>query len=298
MAKRVAIVLSGCGAGDGSDIRQAMLALFAAERAGARVVWAAPDVEQGRVIDHRSGEPVADAPPRRALLEAARIAGASIRDLASLTVEEVDALIIPGGHGVGSVLSNYDQKGGICDVHPDVVRLLKGNLASHRPMGFVGLASILAARVLGPVAGVHVTLGLRHGTAHKHAAVMGADVRPCPPADIFIDKKNRVISTPADLVEEIRPGELAAAIDKLVRTLVHLARDRQPAPRPEATAPGAQPNRSPQPQSAQGPSPGRPQPAPGRPQPQPGRPQPQPGQPLRRPGRQPRPPATPGRGSA
>src|SRR5436190_20318412 len=110
MAKRVAIVLSGCGAGDGSDIREAMLSVFAVERTGARVVFAAPDVEQGRVIDHRSGEPVAGAPARRTLSEAARIAGSGIRDLASLSVDDVDAMVLPGGHGVGSALSNYDDQ--------------------------------------------------------------------------------------------------------------------------------------------------------------------------------------------
>ena len=64
-----------------------------------------------------------------------------------------------------------------------------------------------AARVLGPVAGVHITLGLRAGAATKHAAVMGADVRPCPAGDIFIDRKNRVLSTPATLVES-RPAQM------------------------------------------------------------------------------------------
>jgi enhancing lycopene biosynthesis protein 2 len=290
MAKRVAVVLSGCGAGDGSDVREAMLVLLALERTGTRVLWAAPDVEQTRVVDHRTGELIAGAPPRRTLLEAARIGGAGVVDLASVNVEDVDAVIFPGGRGVGTVLSNFDEKGGVCDVHPDVVRLLKGHLATHRPMGFIGLASILAARVLGPVAGVHVTLGLRHGAAHKHAAVMGADIRPCPPADIFVDKKNRVISTPSDLVEEIRPGELAAAIEKLVRTLVHLTRDRSPAPQPEAVA--GEPGRPPVPGQPRPASPGRPQPAAsqgGRPQPAAMAAGPRPGQPFRRPGGQPRP---------
>jgi enhancing lycopene biosynthesis protein 2 len=239
MAKRVAVVLSGCGAGDGSEIREAVLTLLSLDRAGAQAICAAPDALQPRVVDHLQGAPVTE-PPRRALVEAARIARGRIRPLAELKIEDVDALVFPGGEGVASVLSNYADKGQVCDVDPNVVRLLKEALASHRPMGFICLAPILAARVLGPVAGVRLTLGPRATAAAKHAAVMGADVRPCAANDIFIDQKARVISTPAYMYEEARLSEVAQGIDKLVRAVLQLARDRQPAPRPEgaAAAPG------------------------------------------------------------
>jgi enhancing lycopene biosynthesis protein 2 len=261
MAKRVAVVLSGCGAGDGSEIREAVLTMLTLDRAGAQVIFAAPDATQTRVFDHQQGAPAVGAQPRQALAEAARIARGPVRPLSELRIEEVDALIFPGGEGVATVLSNYADKGQVCDVDPHVARLLKEALASHRPMGFICLAPILAARVLGPVAGVRVTLGPRATAPAKHAAVMGADVRPCNVNDIFVDSKTRVISTPAYMYEEARLTEVAQGIEKLVRALLQLARDRRPAPRPEGQA-GS-------PQSGRPPGPGQPA---GRPTESPSRP--------------------------
>jgi enhancing lycopene biosynthesis protein 2 len=261
MPKRVAVVLSGCGAGDGSEIREAVLTLLTLERAGAQVMFAAPDVAQARVFDHQQGALAADAQPRHARSEAARIARGPVRALSELRIEEIDALIFPGGEGVATVLSNYADKGQLCDVDPDVVRLLKEALARHRPMGFICLAPILAARVLGPVAGVRVTLGPRATAPAKHAAVMGADVRPCNANDIFVDSKTRVISTPAYMYEGARLTEVAQGIEKLVRAVLQLARDRQPAPRPEGPPGAPQPAKradNPSPSPARPPAPSEP----------------------------------------
>jgi enhancing lycopene biosynthesis protein 2 len=238
MAKRVAVVLSGCGAGEGSEIREAVITLLSLDRAGAQVIFAAPAAAQ---------------------TEAAKIARGPVRPLSELRIDEVDALIFPGGEGVATVLSNHAEKGQVCDVDADVARLLKEALARHRPMGFIGLAPILAARVLGPVAGVRITLGPRGSTAAKHAAVMGADVRPANANDIFVDSKTRVISAPAYMYESARLTEVAQGIEKLVRTVLQLARDRQPAPRPENPAGSPQSSaRSPGPPAS---APGAPAPA-------------------------------------
>jgi enhancing lycopene biosynthesis protein 2 len=265
MGKRVAVLLSGCGAGDGTDIHEALLILLGLDRIGAQAICAAPALDQRRVFDHLHTQDLAGAPPRQALLEAARIARGNIRELGGLDVGDFDALIVPGGNGVAEVLSNYAEKAQLCEVHPHLVQLLKTALGTHRPMGFIGLGAVLAARVLGPVAGVRVTLGPRTASAIKHAAVMGADVRPCAVDDICIDRKNRVVTTGAFLHEDIRLRDAAQAVEKLVRTVVHLARDRAspaaetasgPAPRgkPSPPAParrrGVEPSRAPAPPAA------------------------------------------------
>jgi enhancing lycopene biosynthesis protein 2 len=145
---------------------------------------------------------------------------------------DLDALVFPGGHGVASVLSNYAQKGVVCEVHPEVTRLLKAMLQRRRPMGFICLAPILAARVLGPPAGVRITFGTKACEEAKHAAVMGADVRPCPLREILVDQKNRVVSTPAYMYDEARLSDVGFAIERLVRQVVTFARDRQGRPQP------------------------------------------------------------------
>jgi enhancing lycopene biosynthesis protein 2 len=265
MAKRVAVILSGCGAGDGSDLHEALFTILSVERGGGQVVCAAPDLPSAGVFDHLTNQPAPEAAPRRALVEAARLARGQIRELNALRLDDFDALIVPGGAGVTDVLSNYASRAQLCEVHPHLAQLLKAALSSHRPMGFIGLAALLAARVLGPVAGVRLTLGPRIGNASKNAAVMGADVRPTVHTDIFIDKKTRIITTGGFLHDGIQLGQAAQAVDKLVRTLMHLARDRTrpPAPPPPGPTPaGGRPAQATRPPAAQNNPVARPESAP------------------------------------
>jgi enhancing lycopene biosynthesis protein 2 len=243
MPKRVGVVLSGCGGRDGSEVHEAVLTLLSIERGGAEAVCLAPDLGQHRVIDHQVGGP--GGPDRRVLAESARLAGAPVRDLASATLEDMDAIIFPGGVGVTNVLSTYADKGVVCEVNAEVVRLLKAHLAARRPMGFIGTGPLLAARVLGPAAGARITLGHRGTIASKHAAVMGADVRPCPTREIVVDDKARVVSTPGATDPEARLPDVAVGIDKLVRAVLSLAKDRRPRPAPAEPVPPAEPPRVP-----------------------------------------------------
>lgn len=242
MATRVGVVLSGCGVADGSEIQEAVLAIYWIERCGGRAVCMAPDVTQATVVDHLTKTPDAAAPPRRVLSEAARIARGKIRDMASVGDTELDALVFPGGDGVVNVLSNYAQKGVVCDVHPEVSRLLKAMLGRRRPMGFVCLSPILAARVLGPAAGVRISFGSKAGPEAKHAAVMGADVRPCPEREILVDQKNRVVSAPAYMYDEARISDVGMAIERLVRQVLSFARER---PQRQAQSSGQPPRKGP-----------------------------------------------------
>jgi enhancing lycopene biosynthesis protein 2 len=203
MATRVGVVLSGCGSQDGSEVSEAVLALYWIERLGGRAICMAPDVTQARITDHLSGSPDAKSSPRRVLAEAARIARGRVRDIVSVQEHELDAIIFPGGSGAVTVLSNYAEKGVVCEVHPEVTRLLKALLRRHRPMGFICV-----------------------------------DVRPCPPREILVDQKNRVISTPAFMYEDARLVDVGFAIERMVRQVLTFARDRQP--RPQA---GSGPNK-------------------------------------------------------
>jgi len=51
MAK-VAVCLSGCGVFDGSEIHEAVLTLLALDRAGAKYVCCAPNMDQAVVVNH------------------------------------------------------------------------------------------------------------------------------------------------------------------------------------------------------------------------------------------------------
>ncbi|MEN8861827.1 MAG: isoprenoid biosynthesis protein ElbB, partial [Lentimonas sp.] len=70
--KNVAVVLSGCGVFDGSEIHESVLTLLALARSGANVTCLAPDITQKHVIDHSKGTVMEDE-DRNVLQEAARM---------------------------------------------------------------------------------------------------------------------------------------------------------------------------------------------------------------------------------
>jgi enhancing lycopene biosynthesis protein 2 len=240
MSKRVAVILSGCGHRDGSDVAETMLAFLMLDRAGAKVVCAAPDADQREIVDHlRDAAAATIATPtaldvthgtRNARVEAARLAPGEVLPLSALDPNRLEGLFIPSGRGVATLLSDYAEKGALCAVDPDLARIMKALLGAKKPMGFVGLAAVLAARVLGPVAGVRLTLGSKAVVAAKHAAVMGADVRPGTIDDVVADEKARVYSTPGLEAEGARLAQVAKAIEKLARALTSAPRQQ---PRPQ-----------------------------------------------------------------
>ena len=71
--KRFAVVLSGTGVYDGSEIHEAVLTLLAIDRQSAEYNCFAPDIEQYHVINHLTGEESAGE-HRNVLVESARIA--------------------------------------------------------------------------------------------------------------------------------------------------------------------------------------------------------------------------------
>ncbi len=144
---------SSSGPGGGSSARRPI-----ASRRSSSIIWA------GGVVDKV---------PRNARVEAARLAGGAVVPLGELKAAELDALLIPGGAGAMTTLSDYADKHELCAVDPDLSKLLRALLPAHRPMGFIGMAALLAARVLGPVSGVRITLGTKAMAPSKHAAIMG-----------------------------------------------------------------------------------------------------------------------------
>jgi len=107
MAK-VAVVLSGCGVFDGSEIQEAVSILIHLSRAGVSYDCFAPD-KKADVIDHLAGKPAGE--QRNVLTESARIARGEIRPLAELKAGEYDAVFFPGGFGAAKNLCDFAGKG-------------------------------------------------------------------------------------------------------------------------------------------------------------------------------------------
>lgn len=213
--KKVGIVLSGCGVNDGSEIHEAVLSLLAVARNGAEAVCFAPDKSQNDVVNHLTGETMAES--RNVLIEAARIARGAIQPLSQATAETLDALIVPGGFGAAKNLSNFASQGAACTVDSDLKRLAQAMHAAGKPLGFICIAPAMLPKIFDfPL---RLTIGTDIDTAEL-LEEMGAEHVPCPVDDIVVDEDNKVVTTPAYMLAQ-NIAEAAAGIDKLVtRVLV------------------------------------------------------------------------------
>src|SRR5512143_1224432 len=209
MAKKIGVILSGCGVYDGAEIHEAVLTLLSLDRRGAEAVVCAPDAPQMHVVDHRSGQVEAGA-SRNVLVESARIARGAIRDVATVTAEERDGLVLPGGVGAAKNLSDFAVKGAACSVHPEVARLVREVHAQGKPVGALCIAPAVVAKVLGSER-PRLTIGTDEATA-KGLEAMGATHVACAVTELAVDRERKLVSTPAYMLGQ-RISEVAEGID-------------------------------------------------------------------------------------
>ncbi len=217
--KKVAVILSGCGVFDGSEIHESVLALLAIDRAQAQAICTAPDIPQHHVTNHLSRQPEAQA-HRNALVESARIARGNIVPLSSLSADQVDAVIVPGGSGAATTLCSFAADGERFRVDPQVDSWLRAAHHAGKPMGFICIAPAIVARLLGP-AGVEFTIGNDPGTARALESGGGRHIQ-CAVHNVVVDRRLKVVTTPAYMLAQ-RITEAEAGIGKLVQALLEMA---------------------------------------------------------------------------
>lgn len=214
--KKIGVVLSGCGVYDGSEIHEAVITLLAIARSGAQAICFAPDKSQTDVLNHLTGEKMAES--RNVLVEAARIARGEIQPLAQARFEALDALVVPGGFGAAKNLSNFASEGAECVVDPSLKALAQAMHAAGKPLGFICIAPAMLPKILPPP--LRLTIGTDIDTA-EIIEEMGGEHVPCPVDDIVVDEDNKVVTTPAYMVAK-RIDEAAAGIEKLVARVLEL----------------------------------------------------------------------------
>jgi enhancing lycopene biosynthesis protein 2 len=216
----VGVILSGCGVYDGAEIHEAVITMLALDRAGVTIRCMAPNVQQMHVVNHLTGEmPASES--RNVLVEAARIARGKIEDLATVSIESLDALILPGGFGAAKNLCDFAVKGADCTVHADVARVVRGVHAAKKPIGAICIAPALIAKLLGDEK-PHVTIGSDKKTAEA-IEQMGACHKACGVEGTVVDAKHKLVTTPAYMLAN-SISEAAAGIEKLVGEVVAMAR--------------------------------------------------------------------------
>jgi enhancing lycopene biosynthesis protein 2 len=179
----------------------------------------APDIDQMHVVNHLTGD-VAEGESRNVLVESARIARGNIVDIQSVTVDDYDALILPGGFGAAKNLCDFAVKGPDCSVNSDIARLLKATVQAKKPLGAVCIAPAVLAKVLGSDLAPSLTIGTDTGTADAMQA-MGATHIACPVKEVVIDREHKIVTSPAYMLAG-RISEAADGIEETVRILLSM----------------------------------------------------------------------------
>ncbi|MCW8833437.1 MAG: isoprenoid biosynthesis glyoxalase ElbB [Colwellia sp.] len=213
--KKVAVILSGCGVYDGSEIHEAVLTLLAIEQNGASYRCFAPNISQHHVINHLTGE-VSEDESRNALVESARIARGDVEDLSELREQDFDALIVPGGFGAAKNLCSFALDGENYQVNEQVLIACQAFAKADKPAGYMCIAPAMLPLIYPK--GVQGTIGTDAGTAQLIGA-RGLVHNDCNVEDVVIDTAHKLVSTPAYMLATTMT-EAASGINKLVKSVL------------------------------------------------------------------------------
>ncbi len=193
---KVAVILSGCGNRDGSELQETLGLLLALNRRNIAWQCFAPkgDFAVVSYIDN-DGE---TGQRRDIYAEAARIARGDLKPMGDYNVADYDALVLPGGMGSVRNLSTYAYESVNMKVLPDVERAILDTHKAGKPICAMCIAPLVLAKVLGPH-GVKITFGA-FCQASKVAQQLGAIHEDCANTGVCMDSRNRVLTTPAYMV--------------------------------------------------------------------------------------------------
>ena len=217
---KIAVVLSGCGVYDGSEIHEAVLTMLAIDRHGAAYQCFAPNVEQAHVINHLTGEEHIGE-KRNVLIESARIARGSIKDIVEYKAADYDAIVFPGGFGAAKNLCTFAFEGPNATVNPDVERAIRETRDAGKPIGALCISPALMTRVLGDV---EVTIGSDQGTAQAIEA-MGGHHKTAGHGEVVVDQKARLVTTPCYMLESTI-GQIATGAENAVAAVLDMVKER------------------------------------------------------------------------
>jgi len=146
---KVAVVLTGCGRLDGTDVHEAVLLFTALERRGDTFVCFAPERNQQVVADHATVSFESEGEVRNMLREATRLAPGPVRPLGEAPTAMLDGVILPGGAGAFRGLCEPGGQGiGGGNLLPEVRSFLQSILDKGGKIGAIGTASVVLDRLL------------------------------------------------------------------------------------------------------------------------------------------------------
>ncbi len=215
--KKIAVILSGCGVYDGSEVHEVVLTMLAIEQNGASYHCFAPNINQHHVINHHSSE-VSDGEVRNVLVESARINRGDVEDLCELRVDDFDALIVPGGFGVAKNLCNFALDGDNYTIDEQVLAAGQAFAKVEKPAGYMCIAPALLPFIYPK--GVQGTIGTDNDTA-KLISAKGLMHIDAAADEVVVDKAHKLVTTPAYMLAT-SISEASVGISRLVKNVIAL----------------------------------------------------------------------------
>jgi len=220
--KKIAVILSGCGNRDGSELQESLSLMLAIDRRGWQYQCFAPEglfevVPHIDVQDEEEEGTVLDMEQRDIFVESARIARGNLLPLEEYKPADYDALALPGGMGAARNLSTFAFDGPRMEVMDSVQDAILETYRAHKPVVAMCIAPMVLAKVLGRYE-VGLTLGPDDNQASQVAKGFGCRVQACGPTDVCVDSVHRVLTTPAYMAAS-RISEIFAGAENMVSEL-------------------------------------------------------------------------------
>lgn len=226
--KKVAVILSGCGVYDGSEIQEAVFTLWAIAKNGGTYQCFAPDIRQHHVINHLTGEEMNET--RNVLTESARIARGNIKPLGEYNADDFDALVIPGGFGVAKNLSQWAFEGPNGKINSEVKEAVIATVNAKKGIAALCMGPTAVAKSL---EGTDIHASLTVGTDKEASPydikaisegmnITGAHAVMKTVREIEVDSDHKIISAPCYMMETDIVGvqqNVQQAIDALFKII-------------------------------------------------------------------------------
>jgi len=214
--KKFAVILSGCGVYDGSEIHEATLTMYAIAKSGSEYQIFAPDVLQHHVINHVTGQEMNE--KRNVMVEAARIARGNIKPLSEFDINQYDAIIFPGGFGAAKNLSSYAYEGDNFSVNKDVENAIKQTVDAKKPIGALCISPIILAKLFSDA---KLTLGTDDDPSASSVKKMGVDYVASTHGEVVIDEKYKLVTSPCYMLNA-NIAQIGEGAENAVNTILSM----------------------------------------------------------------------------
>lgn len=206
MRRRVGLLLSGCGAYDGTDPHEATLIMLALQERGCDVVPMALERPQFHTVDHASGQETPGT-ERDQFVESARLVRGKLYPVSEISPKLLDAVVIPGGQGPAknfmTGFGTLEARGAV----PEVATFLRELHEAGGIIAAVSLAEFLVSELFGPWS-------------------EGKGCFDIPPEEVLVDVPRRLMLSPGNTQASNLP-QLKRGIERLCEELIILIDSRR-----------------------------------------------------------------------